>query len=90
MKIENLENLTVHGYLNQPTKQNLAEIYLSNGDSDIINYQGATAHTLKFLYRSDVFTFMVGAAFGSPGMYYLGTVVEKIKFLPLLELGWRF
>ena len=38
VKIESLENLTVHGYLNQPTKQNLAEIYLSHGESDIINY----------------------------------------------------
>jgi len=38
VKIDSLENMTVHDYLHQPTKQNLAEIYLSHGDSDIINY----------------------------------------------------
>ena len=59
-------------------------------DSDIINFRGATANTLKLLYRGDTFTGMLGVAFGAPSIYYLGTVVEKIKLLPLLELGWRF
>ena len=59
-------------------------------DSDIIDYKGASAHTFKLLYRGNVFTGMIGVAFGSPSVYYLGTVVKTIKFLPYLELGWRF
>lgn len=86
----NQQSTTVNAYSNVSLQNGGSLEVYGALDSNIIDYKGASTNTLKLVYRGSTLTAMIGAAFGSPGVYYLGTVVHNISFLPMLDFGWRF